>query len=314
MTTLLYICGLSRSGSTLLELAMAAHDSIETAGELQVWPHEIIEPAGVLPCGCGRSVPDCEFWRGVRERVDPLRQMPPRLDHFRETHQWGYTNRPRHFGQFTRRPLAPDTRRAVERYGQNTAEVVEAIADQYEMVAGRRPAVVVDASKDPYRALWLARSNHIDLRVVHLVRDPRGSVHSLSKGVAGRRARTVVAARRAMAWNVENILAQRVLANHLASDQGLRITYEDLADRPATVLARVARMCGVAPDPRAPERLASVEVHSIAGNPMRQDRRPIAHDLSWRSDMNVVSRVMVSVITAPVRGWSQAGDDEVGRR
>jgi hypothetical protein len=36
MTTVLYIAGLSRSGSTLLELAMAAHESIETVGELQV--------------------------------------------------------------------------------------------------------------------------------------------------------------------------------------------------------------------------------------------------------------------------------------
>lgn len=306
MTTLLYIVGLSRSGSTLLELAMAAHDSVETVGELQVWPHEITEPGGVLPCGCGRAVPECEFWTGVRERVDPLRQPPPRLDHFRETHQWGYTNRPGIFAQFGRAPLSSDRRLEVERYGENTAEIVEAAADQYMAMSGERPRVIVDASKDPYRALWLARSDRVDLRVVHLIRDPRGAVHSLTKHCVDRRERIVMAARRALAWDVENLLAQKVLSNHVHSDHGLSVHYEDLVDDPVAVLSRVAEMCGAKADPGAPERAASVAVHSVAGNPMRQQRRPISHDLSWQTDMDPSVRSMVSVMTRPTRWWLDA--------
>ena len=62
-----FIAGTGRCGSTLLELVLGAHSKIAAAGEIHIWPHEILQ-GGVLPSGCGRIIPECPFWNEMRHR------------------------------------------------------------------------------------------------------------------------------------------------------------------------------------------------------------------------------------------------------
>lgn len=315
MTTLVYIGGLSRSGSTLLELALATHRTVSTVGELQIWPHELRGTDVTIPCGCGESVASCPFWMGVRRRVDPLAQPAPRLDHFREWHQWGATLRPSVWRDFVDRSVSSARADAMRTYGENTRDVVETAADQYGEDTGTRPTVVVDASKDPYRALWLARSGAVELRLIHLTRDPRAVVHSLTRDETPPSRRRLHATRRSFAWTIENLLLDQVRGRYLATDQSIVLRYEALATDPSGVLSELAAFCGVPTEIDVADRVPSTSVHSIAGNPMRHDRQPIALDTRWRTEADPFVQRVAWRMTGPERrrhGY-RAPDDGAAR-
>lgn len=294
---LAYVAGFSRSGSTLLELLLATHPQVVSVGELQVLPHELLGADGSTGCGCGEPVAVCPFWSAVLADVDPLLQRPPRLHHFRETHRWGPSLRP---GQLLalRRELRPAERAAVDQYGENTRALLDAIAATLSG-EGAPPAVVVDASKDPYRLAWLARDRALDLRVVHLVRDPRGVVHSLTRR-AGHP--IVPAARRAAAWRLENRIVREVTRRHLPAAATKVVRYEDLARTPAEVVADLFAFLGLAPHDEAVADYPTVEVHAVAGNPMRDDRRPIVPDTDWVRNLPASRRILVDVLAGRSSG------------
>ena len=75
---------------------------------------------------------------------------------------------------------SPSTRRKVHRYAELTARRLRAILK----VSGAE--VVVDSTKNPPYAYFLraAQAAGVGLRVLHLVRDSRGVVHSWMKRVA----------------------------------------------------------------------------------------------------------------------------------
>src|SRR5947209_18950727 len=63
VTRVLYIGGLGRSGTTLLERILGELPSACALGEVvHLWRRGIIDNER---CGCGVPFGDCEFWRGV---------------------------------------------------------------------------------------------------------------------------------------------------------------------------------------------------------------------------------------------------------
>ena len=65
MSTVLYVGGLGRSGSTLLDRMLGRLDDVWSVGELvHLWERGLKENNR---CGCGRCFADCPFWRRVGE-------------------------------------------------------------------------------------------------------------------------------------------------------------------------------------------------------------------------------------------------------
>lgn len=297
---LAYIASIGRSGSTLLELLLAAHSSVATIGELHLWPHELRPGSTTLPCGCGLEIVDCPFWIEMRHRVDPLAEAAePRLDRFREHHQGGKTLRLGRLGDFrTHGGAAGDE---VRRYGEGTAAVITAFADLVADSGAARPTVVVDASKDPYRLAWLACSGQVDLSVLHMVRDPRGFVYSESKnGEYAGAALVRLAVRKAGAWTVANELSRRAARLPGVRDHHL-VRYEDLVSRPAEVVASLVESLGLPAEPAMVDTFRERTFHAIGGNPMRHDNRPIRLDEQWRAALPRAVQRLVQTLTAPAR-------------
>ena len=131
------------------------------------------------------------------------------------------------------------------RYGRQTLAIYSAI----QRVSGR--SVIVDSSKSPVRAVALSRVLGPDLRLLHLVRDPRGVAWSLLKPYVARRrgrrpARHPVAAGLAdePALDVRSTRCRRSAARRFAPDRRATIRYEDFLADPARVLDAVGRRAG----------------------------------------------------------------------
>lgn len=281
---LVYVASIGRSGSTLLELLLGAHPDVATLGELHLWPHEVASGASQLPCGCGLPLEACPFWQEMRVREDPLAAAPPRLDAFREHLNHGKALRLSRLRDFSRRR---GSSAAIDAYAANTERVLAAFDRLTEAETGHRPGWLVDSSKDPYRLNWLIRSGRFDVTVLHLVRDPRGFVHSERKNLGDVQGLGLarLALRKALGWRLHHVLVRRS-ATLLPPDRYQLIHYEALASDPAGVVASVQARLGTSPDPSVVDTFRDRRFHAVGGNPMRHQSGGVRLDEQWRDELS----------------------------
>lgn len=166
MTRVLYITGWCRSGTTLIGNLLAELDGVEHVGELRyLWTNGVLGTGTNRLCGCGDKIEDCGLWSAVLTRV--AGDDPDKRREYAEqaVHRQDLSLRTRH----TRARLS-------------TARQPEAVGDMvrlYEAIAAESGAsVIVDSGKFPAEAAALCRVPGVDVRVLHVVRDPRATAES----------------------------------------------------------------------------------------------------------------------------------------
>lgn len=300
MPTIVYLGGMSRSGSTLAERLLGELPGVCPAGEVvHMWRRGILLDEH---CGCGGRFSGCPFWRKVGEvgfggwdKVDVGRfeELQRRVDRTR-------------FIPLLAAPalMRPAFRRALAEYLTYYQRLYAAIGE----VTGCR--TVVDSSKHASLAFCLARSP-CSVRFVHLVRDPHGVAYSWTRRVsrdvvAGTYMRTQTPARTALQWDIQNA-GMDLLA--LTGPPTLRVRYEDLVADPRAVVCEIAAFAGLSTagglgfiggDSRT--RWADLGVaHAVSGNRMRfaTGRVEIRTDETWRLAPPARTRARVSTLAIP---------------
>lgn len=300
---LIYVASIAFSGSTLFESILGAHSQIATSGEVQIWPHELLE-GGVMPTGSGEFVQESAFWSEMERRVRPLAQPAPQLHFFRELHRAGRTLRVDRLREFTSAPLPEETAAAVRQYGINNYELFDAFLNLMGETTGRRPGWVVDASKDPYRLLWLVRSGLFNVRVFHLVKSPAAFAYSVSKRHVDPGApfyelkRLYYTARKSLTWVIQNHMFSMIAQNHLPEGAYRLVRYEELASRPKETFRQVCEVIGCPYEEEAVDNFQAGSPFAIAGNPMRHDDRGIVLDERWKKRFPASGHRLAEAVTA----------------
>jgi Sulfotransferase family/Sulfotransferase domain len=301
-TVVLYIAGTGRSGSTLLANILGEVEGIFAAGEVRyLWQRGLKENR---LCGCGLAVRECPVWSVVLGRAGYL-DDPGRVDG--AVAMLDQTSRVRNIPRILAGGVRPglDPARASKYAADRTAlgGLYAAIA---EVSASR---VVVDSSKLPAYANVLAATPRIDLRVVQLIRDPRGAAHSwaskkeLGDGAARTQMEQIGHAKSALLWDVWNLLGGMLVRG--APDRYLRVRYEDFVADPPQTIRRILTMVDSA-DATLPfvnrNEARTSPNHMVAGNPdrLRHGRITLRSDDRWRTAMAARDRRLVSALTSPL--------------
>jgi hypothetical protein len=264
----LKIMGLGRSGSTILDVVLGNHPSIESVGEVGnlmrtgwisreslrgIDPKRLRRPI----CTCGKRLdvlyvetPDeaCPFWSSVRrewvERSDgeSIEIYPKLQDAFELKRRW-----PRLLYE-KRRPSV-----AFRSYARLTRTFFESVS----VVSGK--PIIVDCSKISVRTFALGIMPGIDLYAIHLVRDGRGVITSHRKTferdlqtsvIGGHKARPmwksairrrVVHLASLVRWIVGNLLSEWV-CGQLGPKRTMHLRYEDFVADPKSALERIGSL------------------------------------------------------------------------
>jgi len=278
----LYVVGYGRSGSTMFNALVGKHPDLAIFGEARNL--HAVAAANEL-CSCRERLEDCVFWNEVwkrwRERAGAdLVDDYPRLQRRAERLQ--------------RLPLllfASLFRTADFRnYGLVTQALFETLAE----VSGKR--TLVDVSKYPGRALALARTPGVDLRLIHLVRDVRGAAYSRLKSFAKdlegglqNEIAPVSATRTAWSWTVLNLVSSMVMGFHDRTRR-LRVRYEDLVGSPNATLDRIGELADldmtVVKDALEADEAFGFG-HTVAGNRVRMaGSLRLKPDLAWMEKLS----------------------------
>ncbi|MFI7636662.1 sulfotransferase [Nonomuraea sp. NPDC049400] len=282
-TRVIYLGGLGRSGTTLLERLLGELPGVVALGEVvHLWERGVL--AEEL-CGCGTPFPACPFWRQVGERAFG---------------GWTHALVRR---VLTLRRRVDRTRRIPRIAHPELAEYVQAYRLLYEAAGA---PVVIDSSKHASLACCLVAGG-VDVRIVHVVRDPRAVAHSWARTVQrpedGRPMTRWGPARTAIHWTAQNT------ALELLPGRGARVTrvrYEDLLAAPGPTIAALALSLGLTePDrPFLDDRTAWLgPSHTASGNPMRflVGRVELRRDDSWVRGLPDGDRRVVDALTWPLR-------------
>ncbi len=299
---MIYLAGLGRSGSTLLERLLGEMPGACPAGEVvHMWLRSV---RGDERCGCGQAFSSCPFWQQVgqaafggwdRVDVDRITRLRAQVDRARFL--------PVLASAQLRRRIQPALAEYVAYYQRTYAAIGQ--------VSGS--PVVIDSSKHASLAFCLRSSPGVDLRVVHMVRDSRAVAYSWSKVVdrpeaAGTQMPTYPAASAALRWNLQNSALQ--VLSQLGTPV-LRVRYEDFVRAPAATLAQIAAFAGLPGGPDfgflgtdGPGRWWAelAATHTASGNPMRftSGRVPIRYDATWQTAMLAGNRRTVTALTLPL--------------
>jgi hypothetical protein len=291
----LFVAGMGRSGSTLLDRLVGSTDGVCSAGELRdIWSLGFV--ANQL-CGCGSRFRECPFWRevvcrafGGFDQVDPAALA--REERF--LLRW------RRIPAVARGDVSGRARRALADFVRLRSALYSAIA----AVSGAE--VIVDSSKNPAYGVALRAITGLDVRTIHLVRDSRGVARSVSRAArdAAIEGRTVDYdyVRPAPVAAVNWIAVNAVTRLSRGDRPFRRVRYEDLAREPARIAARLLEFAGVPPSASTGSSFEPGVQHTVAGNPMRMERGPIAVrvDESWRHDLPLPNRLAVTAISWPL--------------
>lgn len=297
--TTLFIGGLGRSGTTILELSMATDDRVISLGEVtHLWRRSLLDNES---CGCGVPFSECAFWHrigqvafGGWDRVDAHRviSLKKRLDRSLQT--------PR-----LRVGLGSAAWRAdIREYASYYARIYRAAAH----VSGC--TVVVDSSKQASLPHLLRTDPTIDLRVLHCVRDSRAVAYSWTKQVvrpeahAGDHTHMVryAPSQTALKWLQHNLVVEALRTYGVPT---LRVRYEDWANQPRKEVLRTLEFAGL--EPRENSNMGDTwvllgEAHTCSGNPARFRRGTVTvrRDERWTSQLPRWSQLLVSTITMPM--------------
>lgn len=299
--TVLYLAGLGRSGSTLLERVLGELPGACPAGELVHLWHRGVELDEL--CSCGQPFSQCEFWTAVgAEAFGGWDKLPvARVEQLR-------TSLDR-----TRR-IPAMLRKSDSAFATQLREYTTYYATLYDAIrAVSGASVVIDSSKHPSLAFALAARRDLDLRVVQMIRDPRAVAYSWTKATARPEAQgadgtnavftTYSPARAARLWLGHN--ASLTLLPRLGVPL-LTVRHEDVLDDPRGIVQTIATWAGLPADtaiPVSPDKVAELApTHTVSGNPMRfkTGAVPIIADDTWRSAAKPRDVRTVTAITLPL--------------
>jgi hypothetical protein len=185
-------------------------------------------------------------------------------------------------------------------------DALGAVYRSIQDVTGAR--LIVDTSKPPSFGYLLQHLDSIDLRILHVVRDPRAVAFSWTRTKAltdgGQRTEMLrlSPAQSALQWDLWNGAAGWLWGR---SDRYLRVRYEDLAADPQRTIGQITEFAGVpdlAPPFTGAHEVAATTVHTVAGNADRMRVGPltIRLDDAWQGQLAAKPRRLVTALTLPL--------------
>ncbi|MDX6513938.1 MAG: hypothetical protein QOE36_3442 [Gaiellaceae bacterium] len=275
-----YIAGWVRTGSTLLGKILGEQEGFFGVGELgYVWDRGFLRDNR---CACGATFATCPLWQGAVTRAfgsgrpDAVRLLAT-ADHLRPAS--------RTVG--IRGSEAPE----LAWYRDACEAIYHGVADE----SGAR--VLVDTTKHPSHIAVLDGIASLDVRVVHLVRDPRAIVWSQR-----RRGQGPGPLRSGLVWDVWHVMTE---LGWRRSGRYVRIRYEDFARDPRATVRRVLEAVGEPGEPAAFVGEHEVDLppnHFFSGNDNRfqTGRISVVPDDEWRDGLRPLTRIGVGLATAPL--------------
>jgi hypothetical protein len=227
ITKVFFIMGAGHSGSTLLDIVLSSHRKGVGSGEF-VWLPRRYQEEPTRICSCKKRYAKCDVWSSVfnewykkigRENIDRFLALQSKFEQ-------------------PRSPTLYFLQKDKILSDPNFKDYCEMLSLLYQVLAETTQSdFVVDSSKLPTRGFVLSKCQGVDLRLIHLVRDPRAVGYSKIKRQAFKPS-AQHPVRAVFGWALHNKQCDQVAKNLPVRKRSV-IKYEELVSNPASTLKRI---------------------------------------------------------------------------
>ena len=286
--TVIYIAGYGRSGSTLLDTLLDRHPNIGGCGELRWLFHHA---ANQTPCSNEHALTECPTWKA------PLAAT---------SNDWT-----------AHAALTDATESAMRKEFDEDAykEVWGAALHALAKESGNQ--FVVDSSKTChnafYRAVLFSQIPGVQVKLVHLIRDPRAVMWSLMR-VVDRQNRKLAWVQKQgkitkglASWTWANRAVPRIL--EAAPDiEHHRLYYQDLVSDSQQTFSALGRFIGLDLHTVIPQDPATIPEPgcAVGGNRMRKSSDlTLKADTEWETNLPGYPRMLYALNRSSTRPWEK---------
>ncbi len=270
---LIYVIGVSYSGSTLLSYFIGASKEVLHLGELKRIKHSKTNRPNRL-CTCGEKVGECPFWKDYNFSLYEEKRF--------------FTKAKTALKVLLKRTFPTNQLTNTEEH-----KLLTAIKED----KNNKEHYYLDASKSLWRLTYLMNCKDIDLKVVYIDREIKANVSSFSKrnGKGFWEGLTV--------YILQHILVKRFLAYHKGIDS-LSINYADLIQDTNLVMQKIGNFLGLSYDGYE-DMLKEREYHVITGNTrvttqFRNGFKMRKRDDGWKGILTPLQKKIIDLV-APKR-------------
>jgi hypothetical protein len=277
----IYIAGLGRSDSTLLERIIGGADNVWPLGEIRSLKDYVYKNDPQKPDKknffdeSGQPLERSTFWKPI---VEEIKQKNLKI--FDKHHKSGFEKLIKISGK--------------EKNKKDEGEVMNLILKRAKEMESEKLEYLLDASKLISRLLYLNNQRNIDLYVIHLVRDGRGTINSFKKvGVAWYR----ILGR----WIKNNFFISVFIKRKIDKNKFFHLSYDHFTQTPEKYLELINKKFGTNIDlDNYLKKVKEKQTYSISGNSMRsKPLTEIKNDQQWKEKMPAWKKILLTVITYP---------------
>jgi hypothetical protein len=268
------------SGSTIFSLLIDSHPGVVALGD-GLNPGVLRHQHEEYYCACGSRIGDCGFWTSV---FDSVRDQGLRFSVTDCNMRYSFLEPAldRAVGRYYLDPLrstlrdfayryVPPYKRHVRLHDARNDAFIRAVTE----VSGKK--VFIHNAKPLLVLHYLTQRAPSRIRVINMVRDPRGFVHSMTK-------RGATLARATTAWARYQKMVQTLL-ERLEDSQAITLRYEDLCLDAESSLAPVFEFLGVGNYPISQTIIP--RQHHVLGNALRlKEKLVLRLDESWKTSLS----------------------------
>lgn len=271
----IYILGLGHSGSTLLDLILGSHSSIESVGELKdFWEYF---PNARLPrkkyiCTCGLPANECAYWHKVKSEAELI---------------CGKSNAELKFNE-------------QEQFEKNNYCLMKAIMN----ISGKN--IICDSSKSYFILKKLLDSNLFDVFILHLIRDGRAVALSCKNKRERLNKQEKLLREQKQSfheyykqlWNWQKINIKLYLEFQNRNNY-FRLRYEDLVSDPEQYISKILQKINLEFEDNQLQ-FWKFKHHNIDGNRMRtKGKQEIKQDKSYLERLSTKEWRLGTILALP---------------
>lgn len=280
----IFLVGANYSGSTLLDVIFDTHSEVVGVGELLQYP---IAVSKNYPCSCDKKLNDCQFWQNVFKKINPRTRLGisrNKTDFLLDKDNYFYC-----YGK-QREPVD------LPAWLEKMEQIYKSILIQ------SNKEFVFDSSKDPLIGEALLKSNKLDIVLVHLVRDGRGSVSSF-KNIHPEVELSLMDRLGIMyRWLVVNLKMEVIKRRY--PDKCFYLSYENFVRNPEELLKKLINELGINFE-RSMLKFDEKIHHQAGGNigvrfiNKKGRKSKIKEDLRWKKESPLIDRFLFNLFF----GW-----------
>jgi hypothetical protein len=216
---ILYIMGAGRCGSTILSIILGAHPEVENVGEIKAWSRH-----KGLPRDRELKDENYSFWEKVLDEYVSVEGAV--LDFSKLEHICNEMETNTKLLRHLRGKVNVGLENAYYKHNRN-------LVSSIQKVSGKK--IVLDSSKSVCRAYKLLTYQKLNVKVIQLIRDPRGAAWSFMKKDVEQKPKNILRA----VFDYIFLNGACILIRYLFKEKVIKVKYEDLIDDPVDVIEKI---------------------------------------------------------------------------